>query len=257
MNDRDERVLETLRKIVKDDRCPQAERDAAQGRIDAIYAKYGKEALKEEQKQQPRTRTGRSPFDDIFSGAYSNPDFEDLFRDIFGSAFRNSRGFTGASRGFSEQAKQQGKSQNGSEFRYGSAQEKKDAYRNAYDYRTKREQEQREREKTYYREEFERGKKWKWRFGKDPMEPVTETPLRVNFSEPPCTEPQYAYIVGICKAFGFKIPDRNVSFQSASDFLNIWAPRYKDRKWYSMYRELYDDDDFRTYYDPNYGPTID
>jgi hypothetical protein len=222
LNARDERVLETLRKIVNDARCPKAEREAAQGRINAIYAKYGKDASKEEPKQQQRTRTGRSPFDDIFSGAYSNSDFEDLFRDIFGSA-----------------------------------QEKKDPYRNAHDYRTKREQEQRKQEKTYYREEFERGKKWKWRFGMDPMKPVTETPLRVNFSEPPCTEPQYAYIVGICKAFGFKIPDRNVSFQSASDFLNIWAPRYKDRKWHSMYRELYDDDDFRTYYDPNYGPTID
>lgn len=63
MNARDERVLETLRKIVNDARCPKAEREAAQGRINAIYAKYGKDASKEEPKRQQQQHRTYNAYD--------------------------------------------------------------------------------------------------------------------------------------------------------------------------------------------------
>ena len=63
MNARDERVLETLRKIVNDERCPKAEREAAQGRINAIYAKYGKDASKEEPKRQQQQHRTYNAYD--------------------------------------------------------------------------------------------------------------------------------------------------------------------------------------------------
>ena len=279
MNNRDSRVLETLYTITRDERSPKAEREAAQGRIKAIYAKYGEtppnEGPRTQQRtqQRPSSNSGggyKSPFEDIFGrgfgggfGGFDGDDTEGFWETIFRDMNRKKSGFSKASQGFSESARQTGKSDNGSEFRYGfhsnagyqSESEKRNTYRNAYDQRKREEEQARQRERARYKQEFEYGKRWKWEFGKA-WEPVKETPLKVEFSEPPCTEAQYSFIVGICRAFGFKVPPRHVSFKNANDFLNIWSPRYKDTQWHKMYREIYDDD-FRTHYDRNYGPNID
>jgi len=158
---------------------------------------------------------------------------------------RKTSGFSKASQGFSESEKQRKSSE--SEFRYGyhtnashnREEAKKNAYRTAYDSQKREEENVRQREQQHYKEEFEQGKRWNWEYTHAPWEPVKETPLRVDFSEPPCTEAQYSYIVGICNEFGFKVPERYVSFRCADSFLNIWASRYKLENWRRMYREIY------------------
>lgn len=73
---------------------------------------------------------------------------------------------------------------------------------------------------------------WQYTKEKVNMSTTSTGKIRLDFSDTPCTEKQFAYIVLICN-FYTKINKplkANVTYESACDFLANWSPKYQ-RRW--------------------------
>jgi hypothetical protein len=51
--------------------------------------------------------------------------------------------------------------------------------------------------------------------------------ITINFSEPICTDRQFAYIRAICRYYGIPEPMGKPTWTAAHDWLNAWSPKYK------------------------------